>query len=215
MNVLVIGANGQVGKHVVKQLKESEHTSIAMVRKEEQVATMNDLGAGEVVIADLEDDFSHAFKQADAVIFAAGSGGSTGADKTLVIDLWGAIKSFQYAEKASINHFVQLSSIGAGDPDGQPDKIKHYMVAKAVSDQMLMSTSLSYSIVRPGPLTNEEATGKIKVADAFNNVGEDSITRADVATALIDSLTNKATHGKAFEILAGEEEISNALSSLK
>ncbi len=33
MNVLVIGANGQVGKHLIQQLQESEHTSIAMVRK--------------------------------------------------------------------------------------------------------------------------------------------------------------------------------------
>ncbi|MED4128338.1 MULTISPECIES: SDR family oxidoreductase [Shouchella] len=214
MNVLVIGANGQVGKHLIQQLQESEHTSIAMVRKKEQVETMKELGADDVVIADLEDDFSEAFTQADAVLFAAGSGGSTGADKTLTVDLWGAIKAFRYAEDASIKQFVQLSSIGAGNPDAQPDKIKHYMVAKAVADQVLMSTSLSYSIVRPGVLTNDKPAGTIQAKAEFEQLSDSSISRADVAAVLIESLTNEATHGKAFEIIGGSEQRTDALSTL-
>ncbi|WP_054705464.1 SDR family oxidoreductase [Bacillus sp. JCM 19041] len=214
MNVLVIGANGQVGKHVIEGLAKSDHKAIAMVRKEEQVDKMKELGADEVVLANLEEDFSHAYTDIDAVIFAAGSGGSTGADKTLVIDLWGAIKAFQYAEKANIKHFVQLSSIGAGDPDGQPDKIKHYMVAKAVSDQMLMATSLNYTIVRPGPLTNDAAVGSIETSDMFKEIGDRSIPRADVANVLIESLSTETVRNKAFELLAGDQVIKRALQNL-
>lgn len=162
---------------------------------------MKELGADDVVIADLEDDFSEAFTQADAVLFAAGSGGSTGADKTLTVDLWGAIKAFRYAEDASIKQFVQLSSIGAGNPDAQPDKIKHYMVAKAVADQVLMSTSLSYSIVRPGVLTNDKPAGTIQAKAEFEQLSDSSISRADVAAVLIESLTNEATHAKPLKLL--------------
>lgn len=212
MNVLVIGANGQVGQHVIDQLKDRDHKTTAMVRKQEQVDKMKQLGADKVFVADLEDNFSAAFQGQDSVIFVAGSGGSTGADKTLTIDLWGAIKSFQYSERASIKQFVQLSSIGAGNPDAQPDKIKHYMVAKAVSDQMLMTTSLNYTIVRPGPLTNDPAAGSITKADAFKEVGDRSISRADVATVLIESLTNESVRGQAFEILEGDKQITDALS---
>ncbi|MBM7839527.1 uncharacterized protein YbjT (DUF2867 family) [Alkalihalobacillus xiaoxiensis] len=212
MNVLVIGANGQVGQHVIDQLKDRNHKTTAMVRKQEQVDKMKQLGADEVIVADLEGDFSKAFQGQEAVIFTAGSGGATGADKTLTVDLWGAIKSFKYAEHAAVKQFVQLSSIGAGDPDAQPDKIKHYMVAKAVSDQMLMTTALNYTIVRPGPLTNDPATGLIAKAETFTDVGDRSISRADVATVLIESLTNEAVRRQAFEILEGDKQLADALS---
>lgn len=92
MNVLVIGSNGAVGRKVISQLKDTDHSSVALVRKEEQVNELKDLGADKVVVQDLEDDFSNAFEGVDSVIFTAGSGGSTGADKTLLVDLLGAKK---------------------------------------------------------------------------------------------------------------------------
>ena len=36
MRVLVVGANGQIGKQIIELLNDSEHTPLAMVRKEEQ-----------------------------------------------------------------------------------------------------------------------------------------------------------------------------------
>ncbi|WP_342605784.1 NAD(P)H-binding protein [Peribacillus sp. FSL E2-0159] len=53
---------------------------------------------------------THAFKDMDVVIFTAGSGGNTGADKTIIFDLWGAIKAVNLAEQFNIEHFVQLSA---------------------------------------------------------------------------------------------------------
>src|SRR5690606_31120304 len=99
MNVLVIGANGQVGRNIVKELAESDHEATAMVRKEEQVDHLKELGASKVVLADLEKDFCDAFDGVEAVIFAAGSGPKTGPDKPLTIDLWGSVKAAKYAEE--------------------------------------------------------------------------------------------------------------------
>lgn len=67
MNVLVIGANGQVGQHVIDQLKDRNHKTTAMVRKQEQVDKMKQLGADEVIVADLEGDFSKAFQGQEAL----------------------------------------------------------------------------------------------------------------------------------------------------
>jgi hypothetical protein len=64
-----------------------------MVRNENQVLELLTIGAAKVVIGDLEKDFSHAFEAVNAVIFSAGSGGSTGADKTMLVDLWGSMKA--------------------------------------------------------------------------------------------------------------------------
>lgn len=214
MKVLVIGANGQVGRKVVKELADSKHETIAMVRKEEQMDKLKEIGAKNVVLADLEEDFSQAFDSADAVIFVAGSGGSTGADKTLTVDLWGSIKAMDFAEAKGIKRFVQLSSVGSGNPDAQGDEIKHYMVAKGVADRNLRETNLNFTIVRPGPLSNDEAKGKIDASNEITDLDGKSIPRGDVAHILVDVLSRKNTYGKTFEVIEGEKEIGEALSDL-
>jgi len=78
MKVLVVGANGQIGRHFVKMLASSDiHTPKAMIRKEEQVSFFNSLGV-ETVLTSLEgsvEEITEAMKGCDAVVFAAGSGG--------------------------------------------------------------------------------------------------------------------------------------------
>lgn len=215
MNVLVIGANGQVGQQVVKALADSKHEAIAMVRKEEQVEKLQELGASRVVLGDLEKDFSEAYENVDAVIFAAGSGGSTGADKTLTIDLWGAVKAAKYAEEKGVKRFVQLSSMGSDNPDAGGEEMKPYLVAKRTADELLLNTDLDYTIIRPGALVNEDAVGKIEIAqDGFSSMEGRSITRADVAALLVDVVDRSNTHHKVFEVLQGDRAIEDELESL-
>lgn len=215
MNVLVIGANGQVGQQVVKALADSKHEAIAMVRKEEQMEKLKNLGASRVVLGDLEKDFSEAYENIDAVIFAAGSGGSTGADKTLTIDLWGAVKAAKYAEDKGVKRFVQLSSMGSDNPDAGGEEMKPYLVAKRTADELLLNTDLDYTIIRPGALVNEDAIGKIEIAqDGFSSMEGRSITRADVAALLVDVVDRSNTHHKVFEVLQGDRAIEDELESL-
>lgn len=215
MRVLVIGANGQVGKKIVQELADSQHDAIAMVRKEEQMDKLKELGAADVVLADLEEDFSSAFDGVDAAIFAAGSGPSTGADKTLTIDLWGAAKAAKYAEAKGVKRFVQLGSIGSADPDSGGEEMKPYLVAKRTADEMLQATGLDYTIVRPAALSNEEKTAQIEVAaDGFSSSGNRSIPRADVAHILVEVLDRPNTYGKTFEVAQGEHSTGAALDEL-
>ncbi|QHJ69496.1 SDR family oxidoreductase [Planococcus halotolerans] len=215
MDVLVIGANGQVGRNIVKELAEKNHNAVAMVRKEEQKAKMEELGASKVVLADLEEDFSNAFENVDAVIFAAGSGPKTGPDKTLTIDLWGSVKAAKYAQDKGVKRFVQLGSMGSDNPDAGGEAMKPYLVAKRSADEILQATNLDYTIVRPGALTDDEKTGKVEVsAQGFESMEGRSIPRADVAHVLVDVLERENTYGKVFEILQGEEDAENQLGTV-
>src|SRR5690625_2083248 len=113
MKVLVVGANGQVGKHLVEKIQNSESIQAkAMIRKAEQAKYFEDLGA-ETVLVDLEDETSkitEAAKGVDAVVFTAGSGPSTGPDKTMLIDLDGAVKTIDATKEAGVNRFIMVSS---------------------------------------------------------------------------------------------------------
>ena|SRR5690606_37249172 len=215
MNVLVIGANGQVGRNIVKELAESNHEATAMVRKEEQIDKLKELGASKVVLGDLEKDFSDAFEGVDAVIFAAGSGPSTGADKTLTIDLWGSVKAAQYAQEKGVKRFVQLGSMGSNDPDAGGEAMKPYLVAKRTADELLQATNLDYTIVRPGALSDEDKSEKIEVSlEGFSSMEGRSIPRADVAHILVDVLERNNTYSKVFEVLQGDQPASDQLNTI-
>ncbi|WRP05930.1 SDR family oxidoreductase [Rossellomorea aquimaris] len=213
MNVLVIGANGHTGRHIVKELSNSsQHFVRAMIRKTEQAKDMEDLGARPIV-ADLEQDFSYALENVNAVIFAAGSGGSTGNDKTLAIDQEGAKKAVDYAKKMGIERFVMLSSMGADNPSSGPDALQFYLKAKGAADAHLKESGLNYTIIRPGSLSFDEGTGKIEASTSIEDKSRD-ISREDVAKVLVDSLTIEETNHKVFEILSGDTPVEEALKNI-
>ena len=101
--ILIAGATGQTGKRIIEILNSSQNFNpVAMIRKEEQKQIFDDMGV-ESVLADLEGEVKHAFEGVDKVIFAAGSGGSTGPEKTTAIDEEGAIKMID-AAKAKVEY---------------------------------------------------------------------------------------------------------------
>lgn len=215
MNVFVVGANGQIGQHVVDLLKNSnEHHVRAMVRKPEQAETLKNKGV-EAVLADLEDPVSklvEAAKGSDAIIFTAGSGGKTGPDKTLLIDLDGAVKMVEVAEQLGIDRFVMVSAFQANHREHWNEAIKSYYVAKHYADRALLASSLNYTIVRPGGLLNEPGTGKIKVAENLSEGG--SVPREDVAKVVVGSLEEPSAYHSSFDLISGDVPIDEALKSI-
>lgn len=216
MKVFLIGANGQVGKHIVTLLKESEnHTLTAMVRSEDQAEDLRKSGVN-AVVANLEDSvekIAEAIKGHDAVIFSAGSGSKTGPDKTLLVDLDGAVKSMEAAEKVGANRFVMVSAYKAYDREFWKDSpIKPYFVAKHYADRVLTSSNLNYTIIGPGILLNEPGTGKISVGDRLEKT---SIPREDVARTVVCALDEENTYRKTIGLMSGEQSVEDALKSIK
>jgi uncharacterized protein YbjT (DUF2867 family) len=207
MNVLIAGAHGQVGQHITTLLGQGDHDARGMVRDEGQVSDIEALGT-EAVVADLKQDVTHAVRGCDAVIFAAGSGG----EDVEGVDRDGAIRLIEAAEGQDAERFVMLSSINADNPEDSPDALREYLQAKAEADKRLRSSSLTYTIVRPGPLTNESGTGQIETGDDLDRDGD--IPRADVAQTLVAALEMERTYGRTFEILAGDEQIEDALEDI-
>ncbi|SEI67326.1 Nucleoside-diphosphate-sugar epimerase [Bhargavaea ginsengi] len=214
MNVLVIGANGKIGKMLVKLLVESgEHTPTAMIRKKEQQAVFENMGA-RTVVADLEGstaDLSSIMADMDAVVFTAGSGGHTGPDKTLLIDLDGAAKAIEAAGQKGVGRFLMVSAIGAEDRERWSDAIRPYYVAKHHADNILRASGLDYTIVRPGLLLDEPGTGRVSASEHLEPGG---IPREDVAHAVFEALDKENTRNLSFDLVSGDTPVREAIEQL-
>ena len=206
--ILIVGASGNTGKRVIEILSNSQSFEpVAMIRKEEHKEIFDDMDV-KWVLADLEEKVDHALKGIDKVIFAAGSGGKTGADKTIAIDQDGAIKMIDAAKKAKVKKFVMLSSMGADKPS-QNEKLEVYLQAKKKADEHLRESGLDYTILRPGALTDDMGLAKVKLAEKLNEAGE--ISRDDVAFLLVMSLADPLLKNKTIEAIEGKESIKSAI----
>lgn len=217
MKVLIIGAHGKVGQIVANKMKASEQFEpTAFVRKPEQITFFKTLNIP-AVAASLEDSvaaLSEVISGYDAVVFTAGSGAKTGDDKTLEIDLDGAVKSMVAAEKEGITRYVMVSAAYADDRSKwEATGLKPYYIAKHFADKTLKDSKLQYTIVRPVALTDDAGDGSIGVNSIVGNL-EKSISREDVADTILASLQEPNTIRKVIEISAGETPIAKAVKEL-
>lgn len=215
MKILVVGANGQIGKHLVGFIQESTTLEArAMIRNEEQASFFENMDV-ETAIVDLEDEIDvigKAVKGVDAIVFTAGSGSRTGFDKTLLIDLDGAVKTIEAAKQEGIDRFIMISSFDTSREEIQrEEKIRPYIVAKHYADNWLRATELKYTIIHPGILTNNSGTGKVKVATELKIA---DVTREDIANVILACLKEDKTIGKEFQVVAGSTPIKEAIESL-
>src|SRR5215211_7250886 len=86
--------------------------------------------------------------------------GPAPAAKTM--DYGGAAKLVEAAEEREVRRYLMLSSIGADDPEGGVEAMRPYLRAKSRADERLKSSSLDYTIIRPGSLTEDKGTGAIE-----------------------------------------------------
>jgi len=210
MKVLVIGAHGKIGRRLLSQLAEAGFGARAMVRDPDQASELDGEGI-EIVAGDLEGEFESAFDGCDAVVFTAGSGGHTGGDKTLLVDLWGALRSYEAARKAGVTHFVMVSSLKSAEPDLGPVKMRHYLVAKHVADDYLVRSGLPYLILRPGGLTEDPGGGGVTLAEHLPGQ-QGTVPRADVA-AVITEVLRVGLKGKILDLVSGDTPVPEAVAA--
>jgi uncharacterized protein YbjT (DUF2867 family) len=201
-----------VGQHLLRQLAENGHRARGLIRNPDHAADLERLGA-EAVVCDLEqeDDISGCVEGADAVVFAAGAGPGSGAERKKTVDLGGAVKLIEACHKTGIRRYVIVSSIGADDPSAGSEQMRAYLEAKHDADVALEEAGLDHTIVRPGMLTDDPGTGQVS---AGPDVQRAEIPREDVAAVVAAALELDDTIGKTFVLVSGDTPIEEALRSL-
>lgn len=208
MTTLVVGANGQIGKQFCELAQQGGTPIKAMIRSEEQAAWFSERNI-DTVIADLEGEFEHAFEGCDQVVFTAGSGPHTGPDKTLMIDLFGAIRTADIAKQKGLSRYIMISAMRAEQPLEAPEKMRPYMAAKFAADAHLRNSGIPYVILKPGRLTDEAASQQF--ASSFDEAGDNQISRANVAHALLHVVQSPDVINQEYLLLDGKRSIDKII----
>lgn len=217
MRIVVIGGHGRTGLLIVRQLVKNGDTVVATIRNPKHMADLVNAGA-ETVVLDLDKstgpDFQAQFKGTDAIVFAAGSaeGEASSLDRT------GTIKTVRAAESAGVKRYVTISSIGAStgmklEGDWATAEMRDYYKQKRAGNALIRASSLKWTILEPGELTDGKATGKVTLSEA--EIPQKSVSRADVAAVAVAALDAPRSIGKALQLTSGKVAIADALKALK
>jgi uncharacterized protein YbjT (DUF2867 family) len=213
MDVLVAGGHGKIALRLLRLLAADGHRARGLVRKPGQAADLEALGAV-AVLGDLEADASldEYVRGADAVVFAAGAGPGSGPERKRTVDLGGAVKLVDAALAVGVRRYVMVSSIGADRPDAASGSMRPYLEAKAEADRYLIASGLEYTIIRPGSLTENPGTGRVRVSTKLGDRGD--VPRDDVAAVIAELLDAPNTIGVTFELFGGDLPVAEAVRSL-
>jgi uncharacterized protein YbjT (DUF2867 family) len=215
MDVVVAGGHGQVGQRLLRLLAARGDRARGLIRNPDHAEDLRALGA-EPVLCDLEaaaaDAVAKAIAGADAVVFAAGAGPGSGAQRKRTVDLGAAVKLIDAAKADGIDRYLMVSAMGVDHPERSEGVFRVYLEAKRDADAALRASGLAYTIVRPGGLTNDPGTGRIAAAESLGRTGQ--IPRDDVAATLLVALDTPATAGLAFEEISGDDPIADAIAAL-
>jgi uncharacterized protein YbjT (DUF2867 family) len=213
--IAIVGGHGQVARHLIHVLRRADHDPVALVRREEYREELEGRGA-EVRLLDIEQqgaaDFATALEGCAAVVFAAGGGPDGNVERKRTVDLEGSLKSIDGARAAGVDRFVQVSAIGVDDPvpADTGEVWRAYVEAKRDADAALRDSGLAWTILRPGRLTDEPATGRVALGP---EVTGGDVTRADVAAVVAAVLDAPGTVGKQWNLVNGDTPVAEAVAA--
>ncbi len=214
MRIVIAGGHGKVALLLTRRLAARGDDVVGLVRNPDHVADVEAAG-GTATVLDLEHssvrEVVPALAGADGVVFAAGAGPGSGAARKDTVDRGAAALLAQAAEEAGVPRYLLVSSMGADRPDQASDDVfGAYLRAKAASEADLRSRDLDWTILRPGGLTDDAATGRVRLEPS---VPRGSVPRDDVAAVLVALLDEPATAGLTLELVGGDDLVDAAVQA--
>src|ERR1700722_1903577 len=200
--LVIIGGHGKVALHLARILTDRGDEVTSVFRNPDHTDDVSATGAHPVV-ADIEELDTPALADLlpgdDAVVFSAGAGGGDPA-RTYAVDRDAAIRVIDAAGQAGVRRFVMVSYFGAGPDHGvsEDNSFYPYAEAKAAADAHLRASDLDWTVLGPGRLTLEPATGRI----ALGTTG--AVSREDVALVAAAVLNDDATINRTIEFNNGD-----------
>lgn len=216
MRIVIAGGHGQIARRLERLLVGRGDQVAGLIRQPGQAGALLTLGA-EPVVCDLESadtaETARHLSGADAAVFAAGAGPGSGSARKETVDHRAAVQFADAAELAGVRRLIMVSAMGTDTepPPGTDPVFASYLRAKSAADFSIRSRSgLSWTILRPGRLTDDPGTGRVTLD---NHTGRGEVTRDDVAAVLAALVNEPRAAGRTLELINGPTPIPEALTT--
>ncbi len=197
--IFVAGASRGVGKEIVKNLRQQNQKVKILLRSPDKRSELEAMGIkvlmGDALnLAEVEKALL-AEEKITAIISTIGGKNKEGVRS----DYLGNKNLIDGAIAAKINKFILISSIGTREsaaalPTETLSTLNATLQEKAKAEEYLQKSGLTYTIIRPGSLKSQPATGNAILTDNYKVAG--MIHRADVARLVCDCLDSDRANNK-------------------
>ncbi len=197
--IFLAGASSGVGREIANCLTARDLKIKAFFRSEEKRQELSAMGI-KVVIGDAlnVNDLEKAILGEEPIDTVISTIGGVPKDSERA-DYLGNKNLIDAAVKAGVKRFILVSSIGSGNsanaiPPQALETLKPVLIEKDKAEQYLINSGLTYTVIRPGGLKSEPATGNGILTEDPKIAG--TIHRADVAQLVCRSLNSEKTNNK-------------------
>lgn len=202
MSVLVVGATGQTGRRIVQELVQRQIPVRSLVRNlalaQQILPKETELWVGDVLDPNSLDA---ALKGITAILCATGAKPSFNFWEPYQVDYEGTKNLIDGAKAQGIQRFVLVSSLCVSRFFHPLNLFWLVLYWKKQAEAYLQDSGLTYTIVRPGGLKNEDNSESIVLSSA-DTLFEGSIPRQKVAQVCVESLNQAAAENKIVEIVS-------------
>jgi uncharacterized protein YbjT (DUF2867 family) len=193
--LLVLGATGGTGRLIVAQAVQRGYDVTIFARSPEKAAGLD---GARIVLGDVRDETSlrQALRGRTGVISALGTPASPFREVTLLSTATRALVSAMQAEQ--VGRLVAITGIGAGDSRGhgglQFDRLIFPLLLRKVyadkdrQEAIIRNSGLEWVLVRPSILNDKPGRGGIRALTDLSGFHGGTISRADVATFVLDQI---------------------------
>ncbi len=208
MKAFVAGATGQTGRRIVQELVKRDIPVRALVRNLEIARSILPPEA-ELVVGDVSqvDSLPAALGDSTVVLCATGAQPSFDPTGPFMVDYQGTKNLVDVAQSKGIEQFVLVSSLCVSQLFHPLNLFWLILVWKKQAEAYLQKSGITYTIVRPGGLKNEDNDFGIVMSSA-DTLFEGSIPRTKVAQVAIAALFQPAAQNKIVEIVAQADQVS-------
>ncbi|NEO60763.1 MAG: NAD(P)H-binding protein [Moorea sp. SIO4G2] len=205
MKACVAGATGETGKRIVQELVMRDIPVRALVRNLEYAQEILP-PAAELVMGDVlkPESISAAIGDSTVVLCATGARPTFDPTAPYKVDYEGTKNLVDAAKQKGVEHFVLVSSLCVSQFFHPLNLFWLILVWKKQAEEYIQKSGLTYTIVRPGGLRNEDNSDPIVMSGA-DTLFEGSIPRTKVAEVCVEALSEPEARNKIVEVVSSAE----------
>jgi uncharacterized protein YbjT (DUF2867 family) len=214
MKAFVAGATGETGRRIVQELIARNIPVRALVRNIDQARTILPPET-ELVVGDVLQPESLNAALGDSTVLLCATGAKPSFDITgpYKVDFEGTKNLVAAAQAKGIEHFVLVSSLCVSQFFHPLNLFWLILVWKKQAEEYIQKSGLTYTIVRPGGLKNEDNSDAI-VMQSADTLFDGSIPRQKVAQVSVESLFEPAARNKIVEVVAKPDAAAKSFAEL-